>query len=115
MPEDRALLLSPSQRSLRARAAAFAMHSQGKTSTKAATAASLSRFDRQVDDAAAARGESLTPEERARRVEWARRSHFAKLGLAASRARSRGRKETAPGLEAGAVSAEDHGNDRSAA
>lgn len=40
-------MLSPSERALRARAAAHALHAQGGTSTKAGTAAFLARFEKQ--------------------------------------------------------------------
>ena len=77
-------MLSPAQRSLRARAAAHALHAMGGTSTKAGTAAFLARFERQVDP-----DRLLTPEERARRAEHARKAYMATLALKASRARSR--------------------------
>ena len=76
--------LTPSQRSLRARAAAHALHANGGTSTHAGTAAFLSRFERQVDPEGI-----LLPEERARRAAHARKGYFAKLALRASRARSK--------------------------
>jgi len=82
-------LLSPSQRSLRARIAAHALHARGGTSTAAATAAFLSRFDRQVDPDGV-----LPPDERARRAAHARAAYMGKLALKASRARS-GRKAAA--------------------
>ena len=81
--------LTPEQRSIRARIGAFALHATGGTSTKAATAAMLSRFDREVQEAAAARGETLAPVEFASRVRSARRAHFARLALASSIARSK--------------------------
>ena len=77
-------MLSPSQRSLRARAAAHALHAQGGTTTKAATAAFLTRFERQVDPDGI-----LAPDERARRADHALKSHMAGLSLKASRARGR--------------------------
>jgi hypothetical protein len=40
--------LTASQRSLRARAAAFAMHAQGRTNTGPAIAAQITRFEHQV-------------------------------------------------------------------
>lgn len=76
--------LTPAQRSLRARAAAFALHAQGGTSTAAGTSAFLSRFERQVDPEGV-----LPPEERARRAAFARKGYMAGLALRASRARSR--------------------------
>lgn len=83
--------LTPEQRSLRARAGAYALHAQGGTSTRAATAAFLSRFDREVDPAG-----TLPPDERARRAKFARKAYFAKLALASSRARSHGNRKPDP-------------------
>jgi hypothetical protein len=80
--------LTPEQRSLRARVGAYALHAQGGTSTRAGTAAFLSRFEREVRDAAALRGEELPPDELARRARSARKAYFARLALASSRARS---------------------------
>jgi hypothetical protein len=77
-------LLSPSERKLRARVGAYALHAQGGTSTKAASAAFLSRFDREVDPDGL-----LLPDERARRAAFARKGYMAKLALKASRAHSR--------------------------
>lgn len=77
-------MLTPSQRTLRARAAAFALHAKGGTSTKAGTAAFLARFEREVDPTGI-----LTPVERARRAEFARKAYFSRLALKASRARSK--------------------------
>ena len=84
--------MTPAQRSLRARAAAYARHAQGGTSTKAGTAAFLARFERQVDPAG-----SLPPNERARRATFALKSHMSLLALKASRARDR---KAAPTSEA---------------
>ena len=84
--------LTPEQRSLRARAGAYALHAQGGTSTGAATAAFLSRFDREADPAGV-----LPPDERARRARFARKAYFAKLALASSRARSM--KKAPPAIE----------------
>ncbi len=75
-------MLSPSQRTLRARAAAHALHAQGGTSTKAGTSAFLGRFERQVDPDGV-----LTPEERAKRARHALKAHMSSLSLKASRAR----------------------------
>lgn len=76
--------LTPAQRSMRARAAAYALHAQGGTSTAAGTAAFLARFERQVDPDG-----KLPPAERARRAAFARKSHMTALALRASRAHSR--------------------------
>lgn len=75
--------MSPTERKLRARAAAFACHAQGRTSTKAATAASLARFDHEVDPEG-----TLSPEERARRAGFARKAYFAKLGYLSAKTRA---------------------------
>lgn len=88
--------LTPTQRSIRARIAAHALHAQGGTSTAAATAASLARFERGVIDAARARGEELTPQEIERRAAHARKSHMTALALRASLARSRKRGNAGP-------------------
>jgi len=79
-----ALSLTKSQRSLRARAAAHALHAQGGTSTAAGTAAFLERFEREVDPDG-----TLQPDERARRAAHARKAHMTRLALQASRARGR--------------------------
>lgn len=83
------MALTPTQRTLRARAAAYALHAMGGTSTRAGTAAFLARFEREVDP-----DRVLSAAERARRAEFARKSYFTALALKASRARSR-----AAGLE----------------
>lgn len=74
--------LTPAERSLRARAAAFALHAAGGTSTKAATAAFIARWDRVVDPEG-----KLDPAERARRAHWALRAHMSALSFKSSRAR----------------------------
>ncbi|MGO9180928.1 MAG: hypothetical protein ACLQBX_06745 [Candidatus Limnocylindrales bacterium] len=83
--------LTPAQRSLRARIAAFAMHGAGKTNTAAATAARMSRYGQRARDEAAARGETLTLEEVARRADFLLRADMARRSLEASRARARRR------------------------
>ena len=85
------LSLTPEQRRLRARAAAHAMHAQGKTNTRAATIAQLARFERQVDPDG-----TLAPDERARRADHALRSYMASLALKASRAHAAKAAETPP-------------------
>ena len=81
-------MLTPTQRTLRARAAAYALHAQGGTSTKAGTTAFLARFEKQVDPDCV-----LRPEERARRATFARKGYMAGLSLKASRAKT---KKTRP-------------------
>jgi len=77
--------LSPSERRLRARLAAYSLHAQGGTSTTAATAAFLSRFERQVDPEG-----RLDPTERARRAQHALKAHMSRLALASVRRRADG-------------------------
>ena len=77
-------MLTPTERSLRARLAAHALHAQGGTSTRGGTAAFLSRFERQVDPDGI-----LAPDERQRRAQHALKAHMAGLALKSSRARRR--------------------------
>jgi hypothetical protein len=76
--------LSPAERSLRARLAAYAMHARHDARRTSANgrAAFLARFDREVDPEGL-----LEPDERQRRAEQARRAYFARLSLAAVKAR----------------------------
>ncbi len=92
--------MTPAQRSLRARMAAYALHAQGGTSTGAGTAAFLSRFERQVDPDG-----TLAPEERAKRATYARKAYFSRLALRSSIART---KKARPDRDSGrAVEAGD--------
>lgn len=105
--------LDAGQRSLRARAAAYAMHAQGSTNTAPATRAAVARFEQQVDP-----DHVLTPEVRARRAGQALRSHMAGLALKASKARSRQTKSepaTVSETSAAGSATEGHGNDRPSA
>ena len=72
------------ERSLRARIAAYALHAQHdpRETTAKGRAAFLARFDREVDPEGL-----LEPDERRRRAEQARRAYFARLSLAAVKAR----------------------------
>jgi hypothetical protein len=85
------MALSPTQRSLRARIAAHAMHAAGRTNTGPASAAFLRRFEREVDPEG-----KLPPDVRARRAEHALAAHMASLSLKASQARAR---KNAPAVE----------------
>ena len=76
--------MTPGERTLCARAAAYEMHAK-HGSQKAAIkgqAALLAKFERQVDPEGL-----LTPEERRRRAMHARRAHMARLALASARSR----------------------------
>jgi hypothetical protein len=76
--------VSRAERSLRARLAAYALHAQNdpRETTANGRAAFLARFDREVDPEGL-----LEPDERRRRAEQARRAYFARLSLAAVKAR----------------------------
>lgn len=82
----KAVPLTAEQRSMRARAAAFARHAQTdpRPSAARASAAFLQRFEHQVDPAG-----TLPPAERTKRALAARRAHFVRLQLASSQARAR--------------------------
>src|SRR5215204_518038 len=89
---------SPAERSLRARLAAYALHAQRdpRETTANGRAAFLARFDREVDPEGL-----LEPEERRRRAEQARRAYFARLSLAAVKARQAKRAAHAQRPEGG--------------
>jgi hypothetical protein len=88
--------LSPAERSLRARLAAYAMHARHDTRRTSARgrAVFLARFEREVDPDG-----RLDPEEQRRRAEQARRAYFARLALAAAKAR-RAKRERRQGGDA---------------
>lgn len=77
--------LTPAQRTLRARIAAYALHATRNPTdtTAAARAAFLDRFEREVDP-----GLDLPVSERQRRAAAARQAHMTRLALASSRARA---------------------------
>ncbi|MET7616698.1 hypothetical protein [Streptomyces sp. NPDC005408] len=78
--------LTPEQRRLRASIAALTLWSKTEdpsAHTAPARAAFNDRFEREVDP-----GATLTPTERARRAEYARKAYFSRLALASSRARA---------------------------
>jgi hypothetical protein len=78
--------LTPEQRVLRSRLAAYQLHAthDPKETTKKAREAFAARFEREVDPDGV-----LSPEERARRADAARRAYFTRLALRSSRARRR--------------------------
>lgn len=80
--------LTPSQRTLRARIAAYSLHAQRdpRQTTAAARAAFLDRFEREVDPHL-----QLAPEERRRRAAAARNAYMSRLALASARARTQHR------------------------
>lgn len=83
MPEG----LTPSERTLRARLAAHSLHARvdGAAHTEPARQAFLSRFEAQVDPDGV-----LSPGERQRRAEHAKKAYFTALALKSARARRRG-------------------------
>lgn len=76
--------LTHEQRVQYGRMGAHALHAAGKTNTGPARAAFDLRFEREVDP-----DFSLTPVERAKRAEHARRLHFSRLAAASAKARKR--------------------------
>lgn len=84
--------LSPEQRSLRARMAAHAMHSQHDTRQTSANgrATFMRRFEDEVDP-----NRELPEAERQRRAEQARKAYFQRLAFQSSRARQRKAGEAA--------------------
>ena len=79
-------MLSPTERSLRARIGAYSLHAthDPKETTRSARKAFLASFEREVDPHG-----TLTITERARRAAAARQAYFAKLSLKSARARRR--------------------------
>lgn len=77
-------MLTPSQRRLRAKAAALALHAAGGTNTKSAFDTRMRNLEARVDPE-----RTLSPEERDRRVRLALRAEMTALAFKASRARSR--------------------------
>jgi hypothetical protein len=75
---------TPAERTLQARMAAHLMHARNDSRVTSAPGrtAFLVRFEREVDPDGI-----LDPEERARRAEQARSAYFARLSLAAAKAR----------------------------
>lgn len=86
--------LTPSERALRARLAAFALHAQRdpQETTQAARQTFLTRFEREVDP-----DQRLPEAERVRRAEAARKAYFVKLALRSAVARRRRVASRPPG------------------
>ena len=83
---DRPTGLTPEQRVLRARIAAYALHARRdpRETTAPARAAFLDRFEREVDP-----DRRLPAADRVRRATAARRAYFTALALRSSKARAR--------------------------
>jgi len=94
--------LTPQQRVLRSRLAAYQLHAthDPKETTKKAREAFAARFEREVDPDGL-----LSPDERARRADAARRAYFTRLALRSSRAApsrlTRPRRAHVEGVQAG--------------
>ena len=85
--EDMSLTnLTPAQRVLRSRMAAYTLHAtrDPRLTTARARSAFLARFEDHVDPS-----RTLSPAERERRVAAAKKAYFTKLAFSSSRARSR--------------------------
>jgi hypothetical protein len=82
--ERRAAGLTPAQRSLRARIAAYTLHAthDPRVTTQPARDAFLARFEREVDPDL-----SLPVPERRRRAEAAKKAYFSRLALKSAKAR----------------------------
>jgi hypothetical protein len=80
----RAVGLTPSQRALRTRIAAYTLHAtqDARVTTQPARDAFLARFEREVDPDG-----SLPVAERRRRAEAAKRAYFSRLALRSAKAR----------------------------
>lgn len=80
----RHLPMTPAERSMRARIAAYSLHAQrdARETTAPARAAFLARFEDLVDP-----DRILTDAERVRRAESARKAHFTRLALRSAQAR----------------------------
>lgn len=76
--------MTPKERSMRARIAAYSLHAQSDSRelTASARKAFLDRFERVVDPKGV-----LDPAERARRARAARKAYFTNLALKSARAR----------------------------
>ncbi len=81
--------MTPEERSLRARIAAYSLHAQrdSRELTKPALKAFLDRFEKQVDPNGA-----LPVEERRRRAEAAKKAYMSALALKSAKARRRRRE-----------------------
>jgi hypothetical protein len=91
MPSD---ALSPAERTLRARAAAYTLHSQVDSAVhmeaaRAASPGQLPYWEREVDP-----DDELPTQERMRRAKAARNAHMARLALRSSQARRARKKAT---------------------
>jgi hypothetical protein len=85
------MALSAAERTARARLAAYSMHARNdpRETTQKARETFLARFEDQVDP-----DRALSPSERERRAEAARKAHMARLTLVRLQARSK-KKQTA--------------------
>lgn len=80
--------MTPEQRRRRARIAGLTAAALGRTNTGPAKEAAEARFEAEVRQEAAARGETLTEDQVQRRASAKRRLFFARLSDASAKARS---------------------------
>jgi hypothetical protein len=78
--------MTPAERTLRARIGAYSLHAQydSRQLTAPAREAFLARFAQEVDPTGI-----LSPEERERRAEFARKAYFTRLALRSSQVRAK--------------------------
>ena len=80
--------MTPEQRQARARIAGLTSAAMGRTNTAPALAAAEARYEREVREEAAARGETITEAQVARRAAAKRRLFFARLSYRSAQVRS---------------------------
>ena len=98
-PQDKGLIYrtltyDPKEMARRGRIGAYRLHAthSPKETTKAARGAFMARFEREVDPDG-----TLTPKERARRAEAARKAYFAQLAHKSAKARRRRHRKAKDG------------------
>lgn len=72
--------MTPQEKKTGARIGAYSLHAQGKTNVGPAQKGFMAKFERQVDPEGV-----LSPEERAKRAEAARKAHMAAIRLKSQR------------------------------
>jgi hypothetical protein len=90
-PPKRTTERRPLNRAVIGRIGALTLHAQGKTNTQPARAAFMTKFEKQVDPEGI-----LEPAERAKRAEFARKAHYARLSLASAESRRRKSSRSSP-------------------
>lgn len=78
------MALTPEQRRLNGRIGAMKVHASGRTTTRRAREAFFAKFEREVDPDGV-----LSPAERTKRAEYARRAFYLRLSAKSAAARKR--------------------------